>query len=89
MKRKSNELSANKQGRIYKIQGGCNEDCFHCKYPDCFKPIKYIELKSPFDSRVDKINNNTGSEQIYSKMFTLELGNMGRNTPNLSKKFWL
>lgn len=86
MKRKSNELSSNKQSRIYKAKGGCNEDCLNCHYPDCYKPISEIDYKSPLP-RVDKIHNSNST--IYSPMFTLELGSMGRNTPNISKKFWL
>lgn len=27
-----------KKGKIFRRRGGCNEDCFHCKYPDCYKP---------------------------------------------------
>lgn len=22
---------------------GCDEDCFHCKYPDCLKPVSKIK----------------------------------------------
>lgn len=28
----------------YRKFKGCDEDCFNCKYPDCYKPV--VKLKS-------------------------------------------
>ena len=35
-------MTANRMAKIYTENGGCNEDCLNCKYPDCYKPMKAI-----------------------------------------------
>lgn len=67
---------------------GCDEDCFNCPYSDCRKPAGKMDLKSPLE-RVDKINNQKTAGTVYANIFTLELGKTGRNTPNISRKFYL
>lgn len=44
--------------RIFIKRGGCNEDCFNCKYPDCYKPAKDIKPMRDLDIRVVKSENN-------------------------------
>lgn len=56
---------AKKRGRP-KFQG-CNEDCFHCPYPDCKKPARLMEK----DNSVVKAIRVNGS---YEKMYTVTLG---------------
>ena len=36
------DMTANRMAKIYTENGGCNEDCLNCKYPDCYKPMKAI-----------------------------------------------
>ena len=63
---------------------GCNEDCFNCVYPDCYKPIH--ELKPTKDFCPNQVDNMGKTQQ---RMYTLELGRVGKNMPNLSRKFYL
>ena len=70
-----------KKGQVFK---GCDEDCQNCPYPDCYKPIHELKASTEFTpSQVE----NKGKTQ--SHMYTLELGGVGKNMPNLSKKFYL
>jgi hypothetical protein len=68
----------------YRKFHGCNEDCFNCPYPDCYKPIKEMKpLRETADiSRVDKMSGNS-----QGNMYTLELGGYGGAKPNMSRKF--
>jgi hypothetical protein len=63
---------------------GCNEDCFNCPYPDCYKPVNEMKpLRETADiSRVDKF---AGESQ--GKMYTLVVGGYGGARPNMSRKF--
>lgn len=62
---------------------GCNEDCEHCPYPDCYKP--YSELKS---KRVNL--QETKDEKIRSqqKMYSVSFGKYNSTLPNQSRKAW-
>lgn len=67
----------------YKYQG-CNEDCFNCSYPDCYKPaqgMKPIHHKDGIGRAKEK---KLTSQQ---KMYSLCLGGKGTNSPNSSKSF--
>ena len=74
---------ARKKG--YRKFKGCNEDCFNCPYPDCYKPVN--EIKNDFNMRTLLFGDNGTKSQ--SRMFTLELGGHGGATPNISRKFYL
>ena len=63
---------------------GCDEDCLNCPYADCYKPVH--ELKSTTDFCSGVVEEVGESQQ---RMFTIELGGVGKNMPNLSKKFYL
>lgn len=63
---------------------GCDEDCFHCPYSDCRKPAS--ELKSDISVL---LRTGGGGVESAPHMFTVELGGIGRNTPNISRKFYL
>lgn len=63
---------------------GCDEDCFHCKYSDC--------LKGASKMKAEKIKRRPvmrDEVRTQSRMYTLELGGVGRNMPNISKKYYL
>ncbi len=72
------------KGRIYNASGGCDEDCFHRRYPDCYKPA--YSLKTDIAAKA-AVQVSSGSSQ--NRMYILELGGAGRNTPNLSRKYYL
>ncbi|MEE0897509.1 MAG: hypothetical protein U0L88_07770 [Acutalibacteraceae bacterium] len=36
-------MTEHKKTKIFKKKGGCNEDCFNCKYADCYKPTHLIK----------------------------------------------
>lgn len=43
--------SVPKKRKPYKLKfGGCDEDCFHCKYSDCMKPEYRLSLKTNYIS---------------------------------------
>ena len=64
------------------VYRGCNEDCFNCPYPDCYKPTGNIKQdKTFFVSKAE----TTGESQ--ARMFTVMLGGYGGPRPNISKKF--
>lgn len=63
---------------------GCDEDCLNCAYPDCLKPSR--EMK-PTREVSSKVIEHVGKSQ--QRMFTLELGGVGKNMPNISRKFYL
>lgn len=75
-------MTQNKMTKIFKRRGGCNEDCFNCPYPDCYKPTQEMKYNESFS--VSKAES-TGESQ--ARMFTLELGGYGGARPNISKKF--
>jgi hypothetical protein len=62
---------------------GCNDDCFNCTYPDCRKPSYKMGVDKHLQSALQV-------ERIVSapKMYTLELGGRGCDTPNLSRKYF-
>lgn len=77
-------MTQNRMTKIFNKKGGCNEDCFNCPFPDCYKPVSEMECtrNTMHISRVDK---ESGESQ--AKMFTVMLGGYGGARPNLSKKF--
>ena len=75
-------MTANRMTKIFDKKGGCNEDCFNCPYPDCYKPTKLI--KDDVGFYVSQAIVNVESQ---ARMFTLELGGYGGARPNISKKF--
>lgn len=36
-------MTEHKKTWIFKKKGGCNEDCFNCKYADCYKPTHLMK----------------------------------------------
>ena len=46
---------------------GCDEDCAHCPYPDCLKPVK--EIKTENISKREK-----EQETSQQKMYTVGVG---------------
>ena len=36
-------MTEHKKTKIFKKKGGCNEDCFNCKYADCYKPTHLMK----------------------------------------------
>ena len=64
------------------IYRGCNEDCFNCPYPDCYKPAGKMKHDSSFF-----ISKAETTSESQAKMFTVMLGGYGGARPNLSKKF--
>ena len=70
--------------KVAKKFKGCDEDCLNCPYPDCYKPIHKLKpLRDVCSSFID----NQGKRQPH--MYTLELGGVGKNMPNISRKFYL
>jgi len=63
---------------------GCNEDCLNCTYKDCLKPDNLCKSDSDCKEAF-----KIGSGVSQTKMYTLELGGYGGNTPNISRKFLL
>lgn len=78
-------IMARKKG--YRKFKGCNEDCFNCPYPDCFKPVAEMKPLREIAS-LTRVDNLSGGES-QARMFTLELGGYGGATPNISRKFYL
>ena len=75
-------MTQNKMTKIFNKKGGCNEDCFNCPFPDCYKPVNDMKYNESFS--VSKAICGTESQ---ARMFTLELGGYGGARPNISKKF--
>ena len=68
-------------GKRYK---GCNEDCFNCPYPDCYKPTGEMKRdKTLFVSKGKREKESQG------RMYTLSLGGYGGATPNASRKYYV
>lgn len=79
-------MTENMKTKAFKRQGGCDEDCMNCPYPDCYKPA--IECKA--DKFVSALlRERTSKKKSALHMFTVELGGTGTNRPNLSRKFYL
>ncbi|MEE1007085.1 MAG: hypothetical protein U0L66_07830 [Acutalibacteraceae bacterium] len=72
------------KGKAYKAAGGCNEDCFNCPFPDCYKAARSLKLDEAAKEAL-RVVGDTSQSRIY----TLELGGVGRNMPNISKKYYL
>lgn len=64
---------------------GCNEDCAHCPYPDCYKPV--AEMKATRET-VDISEKRDIDVKSQGKMYTFELGKYNSNSPNYRKKGW-
>ena len=41
-------MTEHKKTKIFKKKGGCNEDCFNCKYKDCYKPTHLMKKENKF-----------------------------------------
>lgn len=76
-------MTEHKKTKIFKKKGGCNEECAHCPYPDCYKPSHQIKSDGEFISKKEK---ETMTSQ--GKMYTVCLGGYGGVRPNLSKKYY-
>ena len=70
--------------KIFNKSGGCNEDCLNCKYPDCFKPTQDISVDESLQKALQSPEGKSGPH-----IYTLELGGVGKDRPNLSRKFYL
>ena len=62
---------------------GCDENCLNCPYPDCYKPMHLLKSTADFCSGVVE---KVGESQ--QRMFTIELGGVGKNMPNISRKYY-
>ena len=60
---------------------GCNEDCFNCPYPDCYKPVAQMKKDDSFS-----VSKRTDGKS-QARMYTVMLGGYGGPRPNISKKF--
>lgn len=72
------------KGKAYRAAGGCNEDCFNCPFPDCYKVSSLLKTDEATKEAL-RVSGDTSQ----SRMYTLELGGVGRNMPNISKKYYL
>lgn len=61
---------------------GCDEDCFHCKYKDCRKPAG--QIKTDLSAK----ENKKESCESAPHMYTVMLGGVGRDKPNIARQFW-
>ena len=75
-------MTQNKMTKIFNKKGGCNEDCFNCPFPDCYKPSQ----KMKYDESLF-VSKAVAEVESQARMFTLELGGYGGARPNISKKF--
>lgn len=73
-------MTENKKGRIFKKGGGCDEDCFNCPYPDCYKPA--LQMKK------EKTEPPIRERKSRPHMYTVMLGGVGRDKPNIARQFW-
>lgn len=75
-----------RKAKIFHKNGGCDEDCINCPYPDCYKPAHDIKPLSDITkiARCDRVGNG----ESQGKMYTLELGGYGKIKPNASRKFY-
>lgn len=72
------------KSKAYKAAGGCNEDCFNCPFPDCYKVSSLLKTDEAAKEAL-----RVGGDTSQSRMYTLELGGVGSNMPNISKKYYL
>lgn len=75
-------MTQNKMTKIFNKKGGCNEDCFNCPFPDCYKPSQKLKCDESFF-----VSKAVVEVESQARMFTLELGGYGGPRPNISKKF--
>ena len=52
----------------WRKNGGCNEDCFNCPYPDCLKPTHEIRTDNSYSIPIAK-----GTAESQPKRCTIEL----------------
>ena len=67
----------------YRKFKGCNEDCWNCPYPDCYKPVG--QLRSTRELDIGEIENRGKSQQ---KMYTICFNGYGGTKPNTSRKYY-
>lgn len=53
---------------IWQKNGGCDEDCFNCRYPDCVKPVQKIKTDNSYT-----IPTGKDKSESQQKMYTVEL----------------
>lgn len=75
-------MTQNRMTKIFNKKGGCNEDCFNCPFPDCYKPTQEMKYNESFF-----VSKAVVEAESQARMFTLELGGYGGPRPNISKKF--
>ena len=73
-------MTTNRQNKIFRQSGGCNEDCLNCPYPDCYKPAREI--------KTEKFELPISERKSRPHMFTVMLGGVGRDKPNIARQFW-
>ena len=73
-------MTPNKMTKIFNEKGGCNEDCFNCPYPDCYKPSQIMKANDSFFC-------SKRNSESQARMFTVVLGGYGGTRPNVNKKF--
>ena len=81
---KGYRLAHPKGKRKHKWQG-CNEDCEHCPYPNCYKPATLMKPTRETVSLREKQDEELKSQ---GKMFTFEMGKYNSYSPNVRRKGW-
>ena len=64
---------------------GCNEDCEHCPYPDCLKPVNQMRAAREIVNLQETSDEYIKSQ---SKMYTVSLGKYNYSSPNPNRKAW-
>lgn len=64
---------------------GCNEDCEHCPYPDCFKPVAEMKATREVINLQEKRDEFIKTQ---GKMYSVTLGKYNTHYPNSNRKAW-
>lgn len=72
-----------KRGKRKPKYQGCDEDCGHCPYPDCLKPVAQMKPAREVAS-VREIENPTSQ----GKMYTTSFGGYSSCSPNPRRKYY-
>ena len=76
---------AHRKGKRKPKWEGCDEDCAHCPYPDCYKPVALMQPTRETINLSEKQDEDLTSQ---GKMFSCELGKYNYNSPNSNRKAW-
>ena len=50
----------------YRKFNGCDEDCAHCPYPDCYKPVSLMKATGELDGILKKGNETKSQQKMYT-----------------------